>query len=253
MAQRWRGRLDGGAGERAARRVAPWPRGGAGRWMVERGSGPPGGRARGGGSRGGRLARRRHGPAVAQAARWWSGGAARRAGGLGVGWGGVGSPGGAMAQQWRGPLDGGAGERPAVRAGPGWGFAGGSARQAAPWPSGGAGRWTAERGSGRLAGRLHGPATARAAGWWSGGAARRAGGPGVGWGVQLALAGRLHGPAAAQAAGWWSVSWRTKDEPPDRFSIIDHIVAYGSNAPKSSTISRLRTSVKYVLWLISNG
>ena len=44
-----------------------------------------------------------------------------------------------------------------------------------------------------------------------------------------------------------------KNEPQDRFSIIGHMVAYGSNAPQTSTICRPQTVIKSVLWLISNG
>jgi hypothetical protein len=43
------------------------------------------------------------------------------------------------------------------------------------------------------------------------------------------------------------VFWCAKKEPPGRFSIMGHMVAYGSNAPQSSTISRSLQIIKSVL------
>ena len=47
--------------------------------------------------------------------------------------------------------------------------------------------------------------------------------------------------------------WCTKVGPPGSFSIIGHMVAYGPNAPQTSTICQSRTVIKSVLWLVSNG
>jgi hypothetical protein len=47
--------------------------------------------------------------------------------------------------------------------------------------------------------------------------------------------------------------WCAKKEPPRHFSIMGHMVAYGSNAPQSGTICRPQTVIKSVLWLVSNG
>ncbi len=49
------------------------------------------------------------------------------------------------------------------------------------------------------------------------------------------------------------VFWCAKKEPQGRFSIMGHMVAYGSNSPQSSPICRSRTVIKSVLWLVSNG
>ncbi len=43
------------------------------------------------------------------------------------------------------------------------------------------------------------------------------------------------------------------DSGPDRFSIISHMVEYGSNAPQTSTISWSLLVIKSVLWLVSSG
>ncbi len=59
--------------------------------------------------------------------------------------------------------------------------------------------------------------------------------------------------ACAEIGQFIFVHGAPKMSLPIVFSIIDHIVAYESDAPKSSTICRLRTSIKYALWLISNG
>jgi hypothetical protein len=49
------------------------------------------------------------------------------------------------------------------------------------------------------------------------------------------------------------MSGAPKMTPFTTFSIIGHMLAYGLNAPHTSTTFRLRTVIKSVPWLISNG
>ena len=60
-------------------------------------------------------------------------------------------------------------------------------------------------------------------------------------------------PAYAEIRPLFLAFWCAKDHPKDRFSIIGHMVAYGSNAPQTSTICGLQTVIKSVVWLVSNG
>ena len=57
----------------------------------------------------------------------------------------------------------------------------------------------------------------------------------------------------AEIKHYFGFSGAPKKEPPGRFSILGHMVAYGSNAPQTSTVCRSRTVIKSVLWLVSNG
>ena len=55
----------------------------------------------------------------------------------------------------------------------------------------------------------------------------------------------------AEIKHYFGFSGAPKKEPPGRFSIFGHMVAYGSNAPQTSTVCRSRTVIKSVLWLVS--